>query len=177
MNRPIQQISDWERPHRVRLLKTIAAWNVPNNSSKERSRWRVSQFWNSLVIQKRGVHAFWPLFQIFSLFPKIFHSPWKILPIFPLPLNIFCFYPPKFLITNLELMTKKGNFPPHFHKFFLHFPCFRKRSFPPTLTISPLFRLLYVFLPNLRVYFFPQLWPWCIYASYNTRIGRPWSRL
>ena len=68
-----------------------------------------------------------------------------------------------------------SNFPPIF-PVSVHFPpVSRKLLFPPTLTNFPsvLDKFTY-FLHTLRVFHFPLLWPWCIYASPNARTGRPW---
>jgi len=34
-----------------------------------------------------------------------------------------------------------------------------------------------VFLHTLRVFRFPPLLPWCIYASHNARTGCPWYKV
>ena len=64
------------------------------------------------------------------------------------------------------------------------FPCFNSFSpyfgkFPPYFTFPPWFRKIYVFLHTLRVFRFPLLFPWCIYASRITQCTywtpRPWE--
>jgi len=70
------------------------------------------------------------------------------------------------------------------HKFWIspYFPCFstfpllfpENYYFPPYFDkLPPVLDKFTCFLHTLRVFRFPLLWPWYIYASPNARTGRP----
>ena len=68
------------------------------------------------------------------------------------------------------------NFPPIF-VVSVHFPYFWKIIISPYFYKFPSdFVKFTCFLHTFCVFRFPLLWPWCIYASHNAHIGRPWPK-
>ena len=102
-----------------------------------------------------GHDAFSPLFQISPYFLKILGLSGKF---------------QKFDLSDFSpIFPVLVHFPPDSQKCIISPSTFQ--NFPP---VSQKFNN---FLHTLRVFCPPYiLWPWCIYASPNTRTGRPWKR-
>jgi len=101
----------------------------------------------------------------YPLFQKNFQSLWTKFQI-SLSWKISVLYPPKFLMTFLVTVSKFRTSP--ISALFTHYlisPYFSK--FPPLFSFNS------VFLHHLHAFFVPLLWPWCIHASCNIRIGHP----
>jgi len=114
-----------------------------------------------------------PLFQIYPLFSKKCQTLWKILKNLPFPENCLDFHPPKFLMTFFFSHPPQiSNFP--LLSLYISFPVSQKLLFPLLWKIPPVLEKFSCFLHTLCVFRPPLLWPWCIYASRNARIGRPW---
>jgi len=129
----------------------------------------------------RGVHPPWdhdvfpPPVSDFPLFSKKIRTLRTILTILPFP-EKFLDFPRNFWWPFFNHRPQISNFTPIF-AVSVHFPLLHENySFPPTLTkFPPVLHKFTCFLYTLRVFRFPLLLPWCIYASPNARTGRSWA--
>ena len=117
-----------------------------------------------------------PVSDVPPIFQKCSDSVKNFLNFTPFPEIFFHFHPPKFLMTFFSHQIF-----PYFPCDSVHFPLFRKIIIlPPAFINFPsVFQKFTCFLHSiLYVYFVsPLLWPWCIYASPNARIGRLYSAM
>jgi len=118
---------------------------------------------------------FTPCFRFPPLFSKNFRTLRKIFKLLPFPEKFIDFHPPKFLKTFFLVIEFRIS--PLFSLFQYISPLFRKNYYSPLLwqLFPPVLHKFTCFLHTLRVFRFPLLWPWCIYASPNARTGRPCS--
>ena len=101
----------------------------------------------------------------FSLFPKIVQLRGKYYQFDLFSTKFFGFHPQKFLMTFFSHCLNIFNFAPHFRKI-VNLPHY----FGELILISTSdFVKFTCFLHTLRVFRFPIVWTWCIYASHNAR--------
>ena len=119
----------------------------------------------------------WCIFPLFQIFPHIsekFSDFQEIFYNFTFSRKISWFSSAKISDDFFLVIDHKFPISPLFSLFRYISPCFAKIILSPYFyKFPPVLGKFTNFLHTLRVFRFPLLWQWCIYASPNARTGRP----